>query len=66
MNLSDAKPGTPVIYIPAYANGNRYHPDSERGKISSFNSKYIFVRFHTRSNGEWIAACDPRDLILDI
>jgi hypothetical protein len=51
--------GTPVTYIPDHAEGDASHPDSERGFISSFNERWIFVRFYG-PNGQ---ACDPKNLV---
>jgi hypothetical protein len=34
-----------VIYVPRHAKKNLNHPDCEHGIISSFNDKFIFVRY---------------------
>lgn len=69
MNIQDALPNTRVIYIPLHANGNMDHPDSEKGTISSSNSKYIFVKFDKQLNkfgwkGTTSQSCDPNDLVV--
>lgn len=37
--------GESVIYVPTHANGDLNHEDCEYGKISSFNDKFIFVKY---------------------
>ena len=50
---------SPVTYIPTHANGNASHPDVERGRISSFNERTLWVRFKS-INGESV---NPKDLV---
>ncbi len=33
------KKGTQIIYVPNHANGNRSHPDCERGFVTSIKAK---------------------------
>ncbi len=40
---------------------HREHCDREYGKLSSWNEKYVFVRFRS-PNGE---ACEPQDVSFD-
>jgi len=42
--VTDSDIGSPVTYIPNHAD-SAAHPDAERGHISSYNEKYIWVRF---------------------
>lgn len=56
-----------VAYVPRHANGNLEHPDVERGIISSWNKRTIFVKFEEQiSRVGWVDAqakgCDPDDL----
>lgn len=43
--MKNPKEGESVIYIPAHAHGNLKHEDCEYGEISSFNDKFIFVKY---------------------
>lgn len=44
--VTDSDIGSPVTYIPNHvAKNNLTHPNCERGHISSYNEKYIWVRF---------------------
>jgi hypothetical protein len=51
--------GSPATYIPRHAKRDASHPDSERGVISGFNERWVFVRFRG-PNGQ---ACDPNNLV---
>lgn len=45
--LSDFKPGDAVVFIPNHAGDQgRAHVDCERGRVSSVNDHYVFVRFN--------------------
>lgn len=64
MNINDAKPGMPVLYVPNHANGNSLHPDCDAGKVSSIGAAVVFVKF----KAQWLydgpgQACDPHNLI---
>lgn len=59
MELSEAKPKLRVAFLPYHARGDITHPDVEFGLISSWNHKYIFVKFGDRHNG---VPCNPEDL----
>jgi hypothetical protein len=63
VKLSDLRKGVDegrrVIYLPQHANGDWLHKDSEQGKISSWNHKFVFVNF---GKGDTNPACDPNDL----
>ncbi len=52
--------GRMVKYMPHHANGDLNHPDNQIGKISSWNSRFVFVNF---GNGDTSPACDPNDLV---
>lgn len=57
MKLSEAQIGRQVIYTPY---GNFLNKKTEEGIISSFNDKYIFVKFNLNAlNG---IPCEPDDL----
>jgi len=66
-----AKVGDQVIYIPYHAKGNSKHQDCERGYISAFTDRYIFVKFipDIAAVG-WCEAtaraCDPRTIYVDV
>ena len=52
-----------VIYVPNHAKGYLNHPDCEKGVVSSFNEKFIFVKYIW--NGvlqETAQATDPSNL----
>lgn len=65
------KAGDRVIYIPYHAYGDRTHPDCERGRISSFNSKgEPFVRFDKQVtrlgwDGATSQACNLDTIVLE-
>lgn len=52
--------GKPVVYVPHHAKGDETHPDTQEGKISSWNHKFVFVNF---GKGDTSPACDPNDLL---
>lgn len=49
-----------VIYVPSHANGDRKHPDCERGVVTSRNDLFVFVRYAGRNNSQ---ATRPEDLV---
>ena len=52
-----------VIYIPKHAKGNLNHQDCEHGNISSFNDKFILVKYILRGVlQETAKATNPEDL----
>lgn len=57
MKLTDAVIGLRVIYTPY---GYYENKKLEYGVISSYNNRYIFVKF--RENATNGTACDPMDL----
>lgn len=57
--LTDDDLGAQVTYVPMHAGGDRNHPDVEHGVITSFNDKFVFVRYAKVGSG---VATDPRDL----
>jgi len=59
MEISDARPGQLVRYMPPHCNGNIEHRDVEEGIVSSANDKFIFVRYNEGITG---AATPPEHL----
>jgi len=59
MELSEFKPGERVVYVPYHADGDRSHPDCERGVVTSINDHYVFVQFKP---GAVSQACKPDQL----
>lgn len=62
--LTDEDVGMSVCYVPVQARfdgkgGWLNHPDCEWGRISSWNDRYINVRFGNKLNTQ---ACNPKDL----
>lgn len=62
------KPGDRVRYVPFHASGDKLHPDCEDGKVSSINSRFVFVRFDKHVgrfgwDGATSQACNPEDLV---
>jgi hypothetical protein len=58
--------GDRVIYVPTHAEGNLNHLDCEYGTVSSWNDKFIFVKYVRNGIPQMTAqATDPRDLYLD-
>lgn len=37
--------GQRVIYVPSHAKNDSTHSDCQNGVVSSFNNKYIFVKY---------------------
>ena len=71
MTLEDAhnQIGNSVAYIPLHACGDINHPDVEYGKISSYNDRFIFVKFDKQlANLGWeettAQSCLPESLAL--
>ena len=64
-DLKEEHKGKTVTYIPLHAHGDVEHEDCEIGEISSFNDKYVFVKYKDKRSG-WIKetsqATDPSDL----
>lgn len=61
--------GTEVIYIPTHVDGS-WHKDCERGIVSSFNDKFVFVKFYKQlANFGWKGttsqSCRPEDLSIE-
>lgn len=59
--------GMKVCYVPKHARtgckcGWLNHPDTEWGVVTSWNEKFIHVRFGDQANSK---ACDPGDLFPD-
>lgn len=61
-----------VIYIPTHANGDRNHPDCERGLVSSISEcgKHVRVKFDKQVGkfgweGATAQSCDPSDLVAE-
>jgi len=58
--------GDRVIYIPTHAEGNVNHPDCEYGIVSSWNDKYVFVKYVRNGIPQMTAqATSPEDLYVD-
>lgn len=53
--------GDSVIYVPQHAEGDLTHPDTEVGIITSYNDKYVFVKFETSVSCS--VACCPDTLV---
>jgi hypothetical protein len=49
--------GRRVIYVPQHAQNDTHHKDAELGVISSFNNRFVFVRYdgdaHTNSKATY-------------
>ena len=45
IELNESHVGSKVTYIPRHANGNAAHPDSEGGRIKSWNDGGVFVDY---------------------
>jgi len=58
-NMKTYTKGTPVLYIPNHAKGNRDHVDVERGYVTSTNASYIFACFDSSGRGQ---ACSPHNI----
>lgn len=62
MNLSEVKQGQEVVYIPRHLRGKpEQMQNRERGKVTSWNDSYIFVRFFNDTTSK---ACSPADLFV--
>ena len=58
-----------VIYIPNHADGPN-HKDCERGIVSSFNEKFVFVKFYKQLinlgwEGTTAKPCKPENLKIE-
>lgn len=58
--LDDGDVGRDVTYVPNHAGGNAGHRDCERGVITSWNSRFVFVRFGSSATPK---ACYPFNLV---
>jgi len=47
--MSIFKQGDEIIYIPYHANGDKNHPDCERGFVTSIKGDTIFCRFYIKN-----------------
>ena len=47
MTLDELHEGMPVLYIPPHAQGDRTHPDCQRGIVTSKSATQVFVQFGT-------------------
>jgi hypothetical protein len=47
MTLDECHEGMRVLYIPPHAQGERTHPDCQRGIVTSMNATHAFVRYGT-------------------
>jgi len=56
--------GMKVIYIPEHAKGDKNHPDCERGTVTAWNEKFVFVKFARNTTGLG-KACRPENLVSD-
>lgn len=54
----DFREGERVLYVPMHANGDKKHPDCERGVVSSANDHFVFVRYEGRSGSQATSADD--------
>ena len=45
MTLDECHEGMPVLYIPPHAQGERTHPDCQRGLVTSISATQVFVRY---------------------
>jgi len=65
-NKTTIEVGDRVIYIPTHAEGDINHPDCEYGTVSSWNDKFIFVKYVRNGIPQMTAqATSPEDLYLD-
>lgn len=58
------KVGDRVVYVPNHANGDRNHPDCERGMVHRINEEaaIVFVLFDGDYNPK---GCYPHNLLVD-
>lgn len=59
-----------VVYVPNHALPDTSHKDAERGKVSSVNDTFVFVKFDKQVNllgwdNTVAQACNPRNLYLE-
>lgn len=45
------KEGDEVLYVPNHANGDRSHPDCEKGTVSKVEGDKVWVRYTEGSTG---------------
>ena len=45
MTLDELHEGMQVLYIPPHAQGDKTHPDCQRGIVTSKNATEVFVRY---------------------
>ena len=62
MTPHDFQVGQRVTYVPYHAEGRVDHTDCERGRVSSINDYFVFVKFRDQPNGQ---ACKPDQLVKD-
>ena len=43
--VNNFEKGDVVLYIPTHANGDSFHPDCDKGFVTSKNEQYVFVRY---------------------
>ncbi len=60
IDRNELSKGMEVVYIPSHVKDRMYKTyEHEYGRISSWNDKYIFVRYN---EGDTAAATDAKDL----
>jgi hypothetical protein len=61
-NVHNGSVGRAVRYVPMHAEGDRTHKDCEDGIITTYNNKFVFVRYGTTlaTHGQ---ATHPEDLV---
>ena len=47
MTLDEIQEGMPVLYVPRQAQGERTHPDCQRGIVTGKTTTQVFVRYGT-------------------
>ena len=62
MTLDEIQEGMRVLYIPPHAQGERTHPDCQRGIVMSKNTTHVFVRYGT---DRYSHATPPEVLVRD-
>lgn len=62
MTTARFKPGDWVVYVPGHALGDKFHPDCERGTVTSIKEEagLVFVRYAAELHAK---ATSPDDLI---
>ncbi len=65
MTTNDFAPGDRVLYVPHHAGADRFHPDCERGVVSSRNEVNVFVLYYNKRNelGSTAQATSPDALV---